>query len=250
VRVSTAGDDGFPQIAARCAALLAALPRGLWAAQHACVVPLLNLLNLTSQVLPHPTLLCECVRVELGVSGAAGGSARLSPALPAGRFGFPLFITVLTQKMGRELSADLGWCDASGGGQPCSQWRSAGFVGPHNISISSGFSSHPFARHGDSEMDSRSASLTRPPGNECCAAAPRHGGHSSHRTACRSGRLRCHPRRRLARPASPVVARGGHCGDGPERVRAPYHVPSVILALLLLPSLGYDGPRQTRTLST
>ena len=161
--------------------------------------------------------------------------------------GFPLFITVLAKKMGRELSADLGWCDASGGGQPCSQWRSAGFVGPHNISISSGFSSHPFARHGDSEMDSRSASLTRPPGNECCAAAPRHGGHSSHRTACRSGRLRCHPRRRLARPASPVVARGGHCGDGPERVRAPYHVPSVILALLLLPSLGYDGPRQTDT---
>ena len=72
----------------------------------------------------------------------SGAEVTQTKSLP---LGFPLFITVLAKKMGRELSADLGWCDASGGGQPCSQWRSAGFVGPHNISISSGFSSHPFA---------------------------------------------------------------------------------------------------------
>ena len=50
VRVSIPGDGSFMQCAARCASLLVALPRAAWLDQHACVVPLLNLLNLTSQV--------------------------------------------------------------------------------------------------------------------------------------------------------------------------------------------------------
>lgn len=89
VRVNTAGDDGFLQIAARCAALLTALPRGLWAEEHACVVPLLNLLNLTCQVLSH-----QCSRVSgagklwamASLSAAASGNdscmGALAPADP------------------------------------------------------------------------------------------------------------------------------------------------------------------------